>query len=925
MESDQYYNLIFEDNKLKIYLDSDSLYEQDIGNDLDVNNFINEQIKINRLDCLKDGAAGDGSALPNTNMLNDLNLFKYANAGPNYKKDLEIYEKEILENNKQFLSYDTWIGKTQNSNKIEGYKYVLWESGLGANLILKDIELNSTFGSYIDPLEKDGVSGDSYKKWPDKNFGVKIDQSAMNLFGFTDSSYLESINKNHNWDFDLQIGCGDCKDLKCSIDNVDDKIKYCVGNQIKKIKLSEGIDNDEKIKYIVIKEWGDKMQVLIYFIMYHVYQVYEKSNVIMVTTDVVVLTLCITLKIPCIYTGNSNNFPDEIAKYNLKTKSFGDSYVKNYRIVHYKPGDWREQIENEFNFEKSKMNNINNELIAKLEQLKTDNDFYIASQLYKFPKDKTKLFEIINNKITEINLKNSTLNSFSLDSIETDIHSNVQIDLEDYEMQEKIREQIQILKKVHLEKNLFRPNKKNGRFILYNSTFSIRLTTASISSVLQMGGTISYFEQKKCYESTLEYSSLFAHYFYREDDSTPQVNLLYILYEFIYNFVKQHYKYISLFNYSLYKKDSDELFDYILELYVRDSYIYNNNKLPNLYNKYYFDVYNLCFDAYLWKLLIDDQYMSADIMFKEQMNNILQWSKFKNLIYNDNNNKDIDSAAIDTYEILIMLNKYQYDDYSLIIKRIKNFLNQKSNKKKRDPVSSLPNLPPAKKKSPTISLISRSADLSNVTSPNSQPPSSDIDAVSIYDPNSPPATPGKAAGNTSPPTTSSKPLISEENSSQFSQFSEETLNTDTNFSQFSQFSDTIEPLSNTKPSSQRPLGLLDLENPSDDGYMSLGGNNRDKLYYNSRKLKSIKNNIKIKRSVKKSMKKSAQKGKSKKKSVKKSSQKRKTIKKSAQKRKSKKKSVKKSVRKSAHKRKSKKKSVKKSVRKSKYKRKSKKS
>ena len=77
---------------------------------------------------------------------------------------------------------------------------------------------------------------------------------------------------------------------------------------MKKLKLAQTATSTiEKIKYIVGKEWGDKLQVIIYFMM-----ILDDESVVMATGDMVVFTLCLVLKIPCFYTAVKQNTIDSL-------------------------------------------------------------------------------------------------------------------------------------------------------------------------------------------------------------------------------------------------------------------------------------------------------------------------------------------------------------------------------------------------------------------------------------------------------------------------------------------------------------------------------------------------------------------------------------------------------------------------------------
>ena len=269
-----------------------------------------DQEYINFLDCIKDGTS-------ETTLLQlDLFLSKGLNFG--FGASLETYESNILRHRKPFLEPHSWSNLKQN--KIKGKRSsvqkttydepfemvnVVWDCGLSPACYTQNStsknklpSLRATFGSFIDPLCKINSSdfGQAISYPPlNKSPGavtVEINNSAMNYFGFGNSSIKNIIPKSSGkWGFDIDIKIGEgCTGKGCKITEKDSK--YLKGNNIKSVILKSKTSAKEKVKYIIMKEFGDKMQVLCFLMMF-----IEETKSLMNTCDMVVYALCLFLKI----------------------------------------------------------------------------------------------------------------------------------------------------------------------------------------------------------------------------------------------------------------------------------------------------------------------------------------------------------------------------------------------------------------------------------------------------------------------------------------------------------------------------------------------------------------------------------------------------------------------------------------------------
>lgn len=284
---------------------------------------INQQ-QVNYLDSIKDGT--------NVFLLQNLNIYPKSGNLPFEK--LKNFEHTIFERKKDYLTHTTWLKVKKGSvlDPPKEYQQCLWESGLGFDVFLANpdkVKTIKTFGSYIDPLEKQNAKN----VWPPIGSKIELTESFMKLMGFGEKSSVSATTKN-NTDFiyTLNIACGDaCK--KCFLtEEKDDEGKdskfYFAGNNVKNDFIKGKATTSQKVKFIVVKEWGDKVQVLIYLIYHNLLQKNKSDTVIMITCDMVVYMLCLNLGIGCIYTG----------VYYSKGKK-QDPNKKYYSVLEYKPSD----------------------------------------------------------------------------------------------------------------------------------------------------------------------------------------------------------------------------------------------------------------------------------------------------------------------------------------------------------------------------------------------------------------------------------------------------------------------------------------------------------------------------------------------------------------------------------------------------------
>lgn len=309
-----------------------SLYLNNGNSVNNINEFENDQQKVNYLDSVKDGA--------NVFTMQGLNIYPKAEFGgyPTFPVDLKNFEKNLLQARNSYLEHTTWLKVKKGSvlDKGKNYSKCLWESGLGYSVFLSNpdnVKTVKTFGSYIDPLEKQNAD----EVWPPRGSSISLTKNFMKIMGFGEHSFLNAkTTSSTTFEYIMNIGCGNecgASPNQCSITHIGDNNNastpsevYFSGNNQKKQFLKSNASTKQKVKFIVVKEWGDKTQVLIYLIYY--YFLKGRETVIMTTCDMVVFMLCLNLSIPCIYTG-------AYSPPGLKL----EAGKKHYSILEFKPSN----------------------------------------------------------------------------------------------------------------------------------------------------------------------------------------------------------------------------------------------------------------------------------------------------------------------------------------------------------------------------------------------------------------------------------------------------------------------------------------------------------------------------------------------------------------------------------------------------------
>ena len=335
----------------------DSLYLNNGTNvGTNVDEFEKDQQKVNYLDSIKDGT--------NVITMQGLNIYPLAGSDmyPTFPNDLKSYETAIIKARSSYLKHTAWLKVKKGSVLDPGKNYskCLWESGLGYNVFLNnpnDVDTVKTFGSYIDPLEKQSAKS----VWPQIGSTITLTPMFMKMMGFGDQSYVTSRTvTNSTFNYTMNVGCGqDCgvSQNSCIIrhdaSQIDPNLVYFAGNNQKKQFLKTSASTSEKVKTIVVKEWGDKIQVLIYLVYYHCLA--NTQTIVMTTCDMVVFMLCLNLSIPCIYTGAYN-----------PPGSNQDPNKKYYSILEFAPSD-------------TPFTDARNRLISKINSIIAENESFMTA------------------------------------------------------------------------------------------------------------------------------------------------------------------------------------------------------------------------------------------------------------------------------------------------------------------------------------------------------------------------------------------------------------------------------------------------------------------------------------------------------------------------------------------------------------------
>lgn len=343
--------------------------------------YVKEQQTINYLDTLKDKA--------NIQIVQGVSLYPEAmNDGvypAPWKKVLHGMETDILNSQKQFLNRTTWtkVARGTPLDQPKEYNQIFWESGLGYAVFVANpdrVTTIKTFGSYIDPLEKQNAD----VTWPANGGTIELTADFMELMGFGPSKVIATTRPGGKFEYQLTVACGNAclPPSPCVISyegraNADPNMNLFKGNASKAQALgSKDKNTSDKIKLLVAKEWGDKLQAIIYFLYTHVGKKATDTPTI-ITCDMVVMMFCVMLQVPCIYTGNESHYFPKPA----------DQDGKYYSIVEYKPSKTPEKdARKRYIYTRNQIVTENKRYIAGLQMLANNpnTEVYLGGDLESF-------------------------------------------------------------------------------------------------------------------------------------------------------------------------------------------------------------------------------------------------------------------------------------------------------------------------------------------------------------------------------------------------------------------------------------------------------------------------------------------------------------------------------------------------------------
>lgn len=325
------------------------------------------QYLMRKLDCLKDAKEGDGITSRQDIMNKIFSDPEFTSSG-----DLNDIKKKLLEKNDDRVDKDSWLKSSSSTVNYDYIQNVFYETGLGPEDYIVDLKNPSKkvfnmIGSF--PSEIGDPGSRTVEKFdirfPSPKTTLLFDKSFMNYFGFGLNTTYKATLKNDNnkigtYEYSIDLGennvfsadeinpkekgplimdrfittnfngkefekCGKMESLEMKV-TVNE---YFKGNNYKNAlinKLYREYPNEnlpEIKRYILAKEMGDVMQVLLMMVWQMVQQNSTKKNYCMITLDSIVYMLCMLLEQPCIYTHNSNK--------GLESKD------KSYRIQYYFP------------------------------------------------------------------------------------------------------------------------------------------------------------------------------------------------------------------------------------------------------------------------------------------------------------------------------------------------------------------------------------------------------------------------------------------------------------------------------------------------------------------------------------------------------------------------------------------------------------
>lgn len=222
--------------------------------------------------------------------------------------------------NSNLIQSRTFLKSDTISSAYYDIKICMAESGLGVDKWAKkrqpgdEIIILGTLAASIDPAPR--VFPNAIWTTP-TGTSCSFDTNILsNVFGFPAGTNWKSTSiDTDKFKYEICVGNSNCVSGNANFKTVDgNNEKYIKGNDTKNRYLNVDAmrnpnlnTNLDILRYIILKEMGDVMQVLQFFVWCNINagegKPYAFDDVLIYTTDGVVYTLCQMLKIPVLYTG----------------------------------------------------------------------------------------------------------------------------------------------------------------------------------------------------------------------------------------------------------------------------------------------------------------------------------------------------------------------------------------------------------------------------------------------------------------------------------------------------------------------------------------------------------------------------------------------------------------------------------------------
>jgi len=377
--------------------------------------FITSQTQFNYFDSIKDGTSG--------RIQNDLNIYTgmrpggvdesptsaatntWNTTGSNIKHMRNNFTGSFSSN----IEYQTWLKLKNSDNYLDPpkiYNYHFWDAGMTAERILKSSRTNASgepqnsielasIGTLIDPASGKTETNIARKRlFPSANNRIQFMPSFMNAIGFRGNSFIYATSLGGGggggsavpFQYTMNVGCGyACRgNRNCLITNVANSpatnhlTNYTIGNNAKGARIgglgSNPAATKEKVKLIVLKEWGDKMQVMCHLMNYYLGP--NGGTTTLLTNDFPVFCLCLNFQLPCIFTGQTEK-KDAGGVYkpilpDFKRESAHGEPPKDraYGILTFVPGDPKETLYKKILHIRDGIDNENRVFLAGITKIK---------------------------------------------------------------------------------------------------------------------------------------------------------------------------------------------------------------------------------------------------------------------------------------------------------------------------------------------------------------------------------------------------------------------------------------------------------------------------------------------------------------------------------------------------------------------------